>query len=847
MWRATLSSLLAHKVRLALTTLAIVLGVAFVSGTLIFTDTGRSAFNDVFDTIGENIDLTVRGVSELNDVGDGAGAAAFAAPPAVDPETVDRIAAVDGVAAVDPYVDGSALVLDADGEPIGAQGAPMMGVNAPTVEELTSFELRDGRYPEAPDEVALDAATAGDQRFEVGDTVRVAADGPAEFYEIVGVVGFGEGVDNLAGASLTVFAPDTAFDLFAVDGGYAGVDVLAAGNADVAELQDRIAAAVGNDYEVVTSGDVATEGRETVDAIMGPFSSALLIFAGVSLLVGAFIINNTFAIVIAQRSRELALLRAVGASRRQVLGSVLLEALVVGVIGSIAGVALGVVVASGLQHLLSAFAIELPDAELVFAARTVAVGLGVGIGITLLSALAPATKALRVPPVAAMQAVAVPTKGRVGRVRTVFGLLLAVAGLGLLGLGLFVDAGMPAVLGGALALLLGAALLARYVVQPLLKVLGWPVARLGVRGTLAQENAVRNPQRTAATASALMIGLGLVTFALIFGASLRGSFESTIDEQFASDLQIRSETFGPMPNSVQGDIERLPQVASVADMRLGQVGIDDRVVSAAAVEPDKLDTAWNLEVVDGSLERFGDGGIVVANDTAEEIGVTAGDTLDVTFPRTGVQPLTVQAIVDNETSSYYIDEETFLDNATDEGPLTLYVSLADGVTVADARPAVESVTGAYAALGVQDSEDMRRDIRDQVNQALGLMSALLGLSIVIALFGIANTLSLSVFERVREFGLLRAVGATRDQVRSVVRWESVLIAVLGALFGIAVGTIFGWMSVRALAEDGFTVFAFPAVQVVAGVAGAAVAGMLAAVLPARRAARVDVLRAVAAD
>jgi hypothetical protein len=325
-----------------------------------------------------------------------------------------------------------------------------------------------------------------------------------------------------------------------------------------------------------------------------------------------------------------------------------------------------------------------------------------------------------------MQAVAVPAKSRGGRVRTAFGALLGLAGVGLLGLGLFADAGMPAVVGGGLALLLGAALLARYVVRPLVGALGWPVSRLGIRGTLAQENAVRNPQRTASTASALMIGLGLVTFALIFGASLRESFERAIDDQFASDLQIRSETFGPMPNAVPDEIERLPQVASVTDMRLGQVGVDDRVVSAAAVEPAKLAAAWNLDVVDGSLDRFGDGGVVVSNDAAEQIGVSAGDTLDVTFPQTGVQPLTVQAIVDNETSSYYLDEDTFLDNATDEGPLALYVSLANGVTVADARPAVEGVTSGYPALEVQDAEDLRRDVRDQVNQALGLMSALAG-------------------------------------------------------------------------------------------------------------------------
>lgn len=844
MWRATLTSLLAHKLRLAMTTLAIVLGVAFVSGTMIYTDTARSSFDAVFGSVMSTVDLNVRGVSQLTDAADGGfGGAAPAVPPAV----VDRIAAVEGVAAVEPQVEGGVQLLDRDGEPVGGQGAPVMGINAPSVDELSPIELRSGRVPAAAGEIALDAGTARDHGFAVGDTVRLSAGGPLAPHEVVGVFGLGDDLDSMAGATITMFDPDTAFGLFNRDGGYAGVDVLAADGVDAEALGDRVEAAAGDGYEVVTGDALAAEAGAFVDTIMAQLRMALLIFAGVSLLVGAFLINNTFSIVVAQRSRELALLRAVGASRRQVLSSVLLEALVVGTLGSVAGVALGVAVATGLQGMLTAFGIDLPSATLVLAARTVLLSLVVGVGITVASALSPATSALRVPPVAALQAVPVAVTARPGRVRTAVGLLLSVAGVALLAAGLFFDAGLPATVAGALALLFGAALLARYVAAPLLRLLGGPVGRLGVRGELARENAIRNPRRTAATASALMIGLGLVVFALIFGASLRESFTQSIDEQFASQLQVGSANFQPLPEAVADLLAELPEAATVTDVRLGQVGIDGRVVDATVVEPSKMTAAWNLEVVDGSLDDLGAGGVALSDDRADELGVTAGDTLSVTFAETGAQTLPVRAVLDNETAGLYMAERTYLDNATDDGPFRVYVSVADGVALADARAAVEGVTGQFGAVTVQDSEDLREELAGQVNQFLGLTSALLRLSIVIALFGIANTLSLSVLERLREFGLLRAVGASRGQIRSMVRWESVLIAVLGAVFGVAVGTVFGWMTVRALAQDGVTAFAFPVVQVVLGVAGAAVAGTLAAIVPARRAARVDILRAVAAN
>jgi putative ABC transport system permease protein len=845
MWRATLSSLLAHKLRLALTTLAIVLGVAFVAGTLIYTDTVRSSFDSVFGQISGSIDLSVRGVSQL---GDAEGGDPFADQrPEVPPAVADTIAEVDGVAAIERNVEGIAQILGDDGEPLtSGNGPPALGFNAPLVDELAPSELRRGRYPTADDEVTIDAGTAADQGIAVGDTVKIAANGPVADYEVVGVFGFAGGLDDLAGAPVTLFAPEQAFELFSVDGGYASVDVLAVDGTRLDDLQDRIGAAVGADHEVITSDQLAGEQQEAIDVILGFLETGLLVFAGVSLLVGAFLINNTFAIIVAQRSRELALLRAVGASRVQVMGSVLTEALVVGVLASGIGLGLGALVAVALRALLTAFGIDIPSTELVFAARTGLVAGALGIVVTVLSALVPAAKAVRVPPVAAMQAVAVGDRSGSGRLRTAAGLLLAAVGLVLLGLGLFREAGFNVVIGGAVALLLGAALLARFVTRPLLRFIGWPVDRLGIRGTLARENSIRNPQRTASTAAALMIGLGLVTFALIFGASLRESTTRTIDEQFVSDLQVRSSDFSTFPTDVDDDVAALPEIAATTDMRFGQIGVDGRAGGAAGIEPDELGSAWRLEATDGSLDDFGRGGMLISDDAAERLSIGAGDTLPVTFPETGVQNLAVRAVVDGSglDFDYVVDEDTLLANGADDGIFTLYVTVADGVSVDAARSAVEGVTDDYPSLQVQDSEQFKEEIAGQVDQLLGLMTALLGLSILIALFGIGNTLSLSVFERTRELGLLRAVGATRGQVRSIVRWESVLIAILGAVFGIVIGTVFGWMTVLALADQGLSTFAFPTGQVVIAVIASAVAGTVAAWLPARRASRVDILRAV---
>lgn len=851
MWRATVTSLLAHKLRLALTALAIVLGVAFVSGTLIYTDTVRSSFESVFGQITADVDLAVRGISALDE--SSTDNAFGAPPPVVTLATADAVEATDGVAAVERNVEGVAQLVDASGEPIGnQQGPPTLGFNAPTNDALAPSELRSGRYPQTADEVALDAASAADNDFAVGDTIQIAANGPTAPYEIVGVFGFSGGVDNLAGASVALFEPSTAFELFGRDGGYESVDVLAADGVDVETLSERLAGAVGDDYEVISGDELAAESQGLIDSFLNVFNIALLVFAGVSLFVGAFIINNTFAIIVAQRSRELALLRAVGASRRQVLGSVLLEALIVGVLASIVGVLAGAGVALALRAVLSAFGLDLPEAQLVFALRTAIVGLALGVVITMLSALVPALQALRVPPVAAMQQIAVPRSRRRGVIRTVFGVVVAGVGVVLLAVGLSGSGGFPVIVGGAVMLLLGAALLAQYVTRPLLAVIGWPLQRLGIRGTLAQENAVRNPRRTASTASALMIGLGLVTFALIFGASLRESTTGAIDDQLTADFLINSQGAG-LPGEVEQRVADVEQVQTVAAERFGQMAVgplDDQIVSVFSLDPDKFTSAYTVDVTDGDLADFPKGGLILHADVAEQAGVSAGDTIAVTFPDTGAQRLPVRAVFEANNQfvgEYFVDADTWVDNSSDDTIALLHIALAGGADVDAARTNIDAAVADFPGLTVQDRQEVKEQLGDGINQLLGLISALLGLSIVIALFGIANTLSLSVFERTRELGLLRAVGATRRQVRSVIRWESVLIAVLGATFGVVVGTVFGWMTVQALASEGFSTFAFPTVQVVVAVVVAAIAGILAAILPARRAAKVDMLRALAAN
>ena len=843
MLRLTLRSALAHRTRLALTSLAVVLGVAFVTGTLVLTDTMRATVDTMVADAFAPIDVAVLGLED---------AAAGPLQPARTPvpaAALDDVRAVDGVAAAVASVQGPAVLLDDAGEPLGGSMTPAIGTAASTDERLSTVEVRDGRLPTVAGEVAVDAATATDHGLVVGDEVDVVAGGPVTAQTITGIVAWA-GADEGAGFTLTLFDPSTAHDLFAIDGDYASIHVLAEDGTDVADLRSAIAAATADlPVEVLTGDELRAAESASATEELAFLDQALLGFAAVALFVGAFIILNTFSIIVAQRTRELAMLRALGASRRKVLTTVLGEALVTGVLGATGGIGLGLGVAVGLRALLDELGLSLPTTDLVIAPTTIVTAAVVGIGVTLVAAVLPALRSLQVPPVAAMAAVALPTTTGPGRGRTIAGAVATVFGVLALAAGLFADAGLLAVGGGAVLVLVGFSLLAPLFTRPVLSALAAPVRRTrDLRGELAAENALRNPQRTAATASALMIGLGLVSFAAIFGASITASAASAIGESFRAEFNVRPAGANgvALPDDVTEALADVDGVDVAMPMRSANLSRDAVPLLAIGVDPDVVDEVVALAVVDGDLAGLADGGLAVKESIAVREAWSIGDTVELDTP-TGTLTLPLAATIDSG-----IDASWFLANDTIERAVAgsqvaqVFVDLEEGLEVADVRSDLEAALTGYPTTQLLDSAELQASVEERVDQVLGLLTALLLLSIVIAIVGLVNTLSLSVFERTRELGLLRAVGASRGQVRAMVRWEAVLVAGLGAVLGLTVGVLFGWLLVRALTEQGITTFALPGAQLVAAFVGAGLAGVLASVAPARRAARVDVLRALQA-
>ena len=844
MWRVTRKGLLAHKLRLAMTALAVVLGVAFVAGSFVLTDTIERTFGSLFDELAGGIDLQVRPVDVDGDVAAGPSLER----PRLDPEVLDRVREVEGVDRAEGFVMSQAQVIGADDQPAGVQGAPTMAFNAPP-EEGFGIALRDGRFPATDGEVAVDAFTARSQQFEVGDDIRITAGHAVEEVELVGVVGFG-GQDNLLGATVVLFDRDTTLARFSPTGEFDQVEAIAAEGVDVDELADRVAGALDRDVDVLTAEELAEESAEAIAGVIGVFTTALLAFAGVALFVGVFIIINTFSITVAQRVREFALLRAVGASRRQILGSVLTEAGVLGLVGGLVGVGLGVLLAAGLQALLAAFGIELPAEGLVVLPRTVVVGLAVGVVVTLAAAVGPAMKATRVAPIEALQAAAVPPPPRHGWLRWALGVLVTVAGAVLLVAGLFGDAGLVAVGAGAVAVFVGVALLSPLLTRPVLTLLGAPLGRArGVPGELARQNAMRNPRRTATTASALMIGVGLVGFVTVLGASMTASLTDAIDDVYRLDLDVRSTAFQPISPDIGDEIAELEEVDLALTQRMGQFQHDGQDRFLVGVEMERLTDIYAIEFVEGSLEAVGAGGIALADSLAGSDDVGLGDAYEVTFPATGDATLEVTGVFDGRSIDVpaMIDLSVHRERFTTDEVFAVGVRLAEGASLEEGQAAVDEVLEAYPGVVAMDRAGVRENLTSQVNQVVGIVYGLLALAVIIAFVGIVNTLALSVFERVREIGLLRAVGMSRRQVRSMVRWESVLISVLGVGLGLVIGVLFGWLLVESLQDDFPLRLVVPVAQLLVAVVVAGLAGVVAGVLPARRAARVDVLRAVTTE
>jgi putative ABC transport system permease protein len=849
MFKVAMKGIRARLGRVVTTAIAVMLGVAFVAGTFVLSDTILRVFNDLFADVNEGTDAVVRARSEFSDE--------FGQEirTRVDAAVLTDVLATEGVAEAEGFVQGFAQFVDQDGDEIGnpGQGAPTLGFSWPEVDELNPFVLAEGEPPLGPNQVVIDKATADAEGFALGDTITVLTkEGPGP-YTVSGIARFGT-ADSPAGATVALFSLAEAQEVLAEPGLFDNISAVAEDGVSQEELADRLDASVSEDssLEVVTGEELTEETQDTVADQLSFFTTFLLIFAGVAMVVGAFVIYNTFGILVAQRSRELALLRAVGASRAQVIGSVLVEAIVVGLVGSAAGIGLGVLLAAGLRALLNQFGLDIPDASLILAGRTVVAGLVVGLLVTVVAAVFPALRAARIPPIAAMRVVALDTSGH-SRRRLLIGLLITAVGALLLVRGLFGggDNALASVGAGAALTFLGVITLGPVLARPITRAIGSPLPRLrGITGKLARENAMRNPKRTASTASALMIGVGLVGLITIVAASVRASIEKVVDESFTGDFVIASDTFGfgGISPELADQLNELPEVDAATGIRLTYARIDERGQPLIALDPATAFEIIDVGVVAGSPDQLGTTGIAVDEDVAADEGLEIGSNVAVGFADTGQRVFQVGMIYSEnqvvQGINYLIGREAYEANVTDQFDFQVLVLKADDVTTEEARAAIEEEADPYANAEVQDLSEFKQAQVDQINQFVFIVYALLALAVVIALFGIANTLALSIIERTHELGLLRAVGMTRRQLKSAIRWESVLTAVFGTLLGLAIGLFFGWSIVEALKDEGLEVMEIPVGQLVIIVLVAALAGVAAAILPARRAAHLDVLDAI---
>ena len=844
MGKVTLKGLLAHKLRLALTAVAIVLGVTFISGTLVLTDTLHATFNTLFGQIYQHVDFEIRGKAAFSDNTGGGGAVRKPIPDSI----LTDVRKIPGVAYAEGTVVGYAQFVAPDGKAVTTGGAPTIGLSFDPNPQLSALRVSSGHGPTTPDQVAMDAGTAAKYHFHVGDRVKILLVGPPQTFTISAIVTFGT-ANNLAGATLAAFDLPTAQQVLGEPGHFDAVDVLAQPGADKAQLQQAIAKSLPAGVEVVTGQTVANEATTSIDQALSFFSTALLVFAFISLFVGGFTIFNTFSIIVGQRTRELALLRIVGASRRQVFRSVLIEALLLGLVASLVGLGLGVLSALGLEALLKGFGITLPTGPLVFASRTVVAGLAVGVGVTVLSAIGPARRAVRIPPVAALADYR-GDQAESSRRRIVIGSVVAVLGIVALVVGLTKPA-IQLVGIGAVAIFLGIGMLAPVVARPLSSVIGRPLARLlGIPGRLGRENSMRSPRRTAQTSSALMVGLALVSTIAVFGASLSKSATSSVDNAVSADYIITSSSTGAggFSASVASDAADVPGVSATSTVYNGEFEVRGSLATLTAVSTDHLSDTVILRMDAGSgAPALTAGRLLIDSNTANSDHLVVGSVVPVKFAQTGVSTMRVGGIYKPNAllGSYVVGDAFFL--AHFDRPLPVAVLLHTGGSTAATTQAVTAGLSAYPNLKIQTRAQFEKSQQQQVNQLLGLVYALLALAVLIALIGIVNTLMLSVFERTHEIGLLRAVGMKRRQVRAMIRSESVILSLFGAIIGVVVGTALGVAFASSLKQQGITDLVIPFGSLVVFLVLSAFLGLAAASWPARRAAKLDVLAAIAAD
>jgi putative ABC transport system permease protein len=841
-----LKGLLGRKFRASLTAFAIVLGVAMISGSFVLTDTLGKSLDQSYSEAYKATDAVISS-EEAVDTGDTTTEA-----PAFAAGVLSKVESLPGVRVAQGTIEDQARLVDESNNPIGKDG-DAVGVDPSADQSLNPLKLVKGQWPRGDGQIAIDKTSAEEQHFEVGERVGAFAGGPVQRYRVSGIVRFGS-ADSVGGATTTVFDLTTAQRLFDKQGKLDLIRVEAKEGVSDAELLRQIRPLLSATTQVKTAAAQANSDSKDTQAGTKLVKYFLIGFGGIALFVGSFVIANTLAITVAQRMRELATLRTLGASRRQVLGSVVLEAVVVGLIGSIVGLFLGLAIAVGLKALLGATGFELPGGGIVFAPRTIVVSLAAGTLIALLASLRPALRATRIEPIAAVREGAVMPTSRFARYAlpasaAVIAAAVALFSYGVFAHGLDTKVRLLALVAGLLFLLVGVATVASRVVRPLAFLLGAPGARLGgTAGALARQNAMRNPARTASTAAAVMIGLALITFVAVAGEGFRSSFASSVDELFVADYAVIAGN-NPLTNKAAQAVAKAPGVEVVSEIRAANAKLGGKSIGVNGVDGNltkMVDMTW----ASGSSSvpaQLGRDGAFVKKRYADDHSLRMGSPLTLTTPTGKTLRLRVEGVFDEPKGGSPFRDVAISKSAFDgsfakhDNEWTL-LNIRGGPTNENSAR-LEQALGAFPNAEVKTRDEFKNSQISDLKRALNILYALLGLSVVVSMFGVINTLVLSVFERTREIGMLRAVGMTRRQVRRMVRHESIVTALIGAALGMGIGIFLAGVTTLALSDYG-VVFALPYKSLAAFVVVAILAGMLAAILPARRASKLNVLEAL---
>jgi putative ABC transport system permease protein len=840
-WR----SLTAHKLRTFLTTLAILLGVAMISGTYVLTDQIDRGFKEVFTDAYKGTDVTITRKAEFSGQLTGA-------TEGLPEDMVDQVKAVDGVAEVFGYVAGMGAVA-VDGEVVETGGSPTLFFSY-SPNDIAPPQYVAGRPPEQPGEVAVIQKLAQEKELQPGSPITVITDGGGHEATVSGVFTFAA-QSSLGGSLLIHTTLEDAQAWFDMEGRVSEIDVKAEAGVPANELAARIRAELPASTEVKTGAQAAADQTKALSDAIGTFlRPVLLSFGGIAVLVGAFIIFNAFSMTVAQRRREFAMLRALGASRGQVLWSITGEAFVMGVLASVLGLFAGLGVAAGVNQVFQAAGFDIPRGGLVLQPRTIVIALAVGIVVTVLSAVVPALKATRVPPMAALLEGAELPPSRFARFMPALAVVLAILGAGLIAAGMYGPGSTIVRLGtiafGAVLVFVAVAIASRYFVGPLAAWLGWPLQKVSpISGRLARDNSRRNPSRTALTAAALMIGLAVVVFVAVLAQGLKSSFIDSYDRVVRADYVIASSNFMTIPTDTASKVEAVPGVEAAVSLDAQQVQTGNGSLQVVwGMDPVAIRRVWAFDWITGDdevLSRLGVDGAVLEEQTASALEVEQGDTFEVTTVEGEQAELEVLGVYRDPMMLNGITVGTAGYSALFPKPQTFMVvaRAQSGADVAATQKAIEAALASAPTAEVQTAAEYKESTVDLVNQLLTLVYGLLALSVIISLFGIVNTLVLAVYERTREIGLVRAIGMSRGQVRATVRYESVITSIIGAIMGIVVGILFAWVVTTRFAGQGIT-FSVPVGQLVVFLVLAVVVGVIAAILPARRAARIDILQAI---